>query len=311
MVRPSERTSAIGLEGALSKFERATHPLPGIHVVSYRAILVEQLIESLRRVKYIKTIRQRNVSKRRSNPNDPLFDPLKAAILFQMQGMLDEAFWMVFYFVHFGRHKRGGWNYARAVYGRLGDAILRWDWETTSADPNSFREWLSDNQTAIKTYGSPGGFGNHRKYQSLDAYSGTGTGAAFESYVNWVALSGNHEALFAAALTESKGDSRDAFRILYHRMALVTSFGRTARFDYLSAVGNLGLAPIEPNSAYIQHSTGPIEGARLLFGEHYTPRELDNLAQALGDHLGIDMQSLEDALCNWQKSPETFKPFRG
>ena len=203
-----------------------------------------------------------------------------------------------------GRHKRGGWNYARAVYGRLGDAILRWDWET--ADPNSFREWLSDNQTAIKTYGSPGGFGNHRKYQSLDAYSGTGTGAAFESYVNWVALSGNHEALFAAALTEPK--VRDAFRILYHRMALVTSFGRTARFDYLSAVGNLGLAPIEPNSAYIQHSTGPIEGARLLSESTTLPCRT---TRQLGTGTwGIDMQSLEDALCR-QKSAETFKPFRG
>ena len=308
MVRPRERTLAAELEGALDRFERASHSLPGIHTVTPRATLVAQLIESLRRVKYVKTIRNRDVSARRSNPNDPLFDPLKAAVLFQMQGMLDEAFWMVFYFVHFGRHKKGGWNYARAVYGRLGDATLRWDWETTSADPTSFRDWLNDNRTAIKAYGSPGGFGNHRKYESLDAYSGTG--AVFESYVNWVGPSGNHEALFAAALAESKGDPRDAFRILYHSMAPVARFGRTAKFDYLSTIGNLGLFPIEPDGAYIQYSTGPKKGARLLFGNHYTPKELDHLTQELGDQLGVDMQSLEDALCNWQKNPGTFMPFR-
>ena len=311
MVRPGERTLAVGLEGALSQFERESHSLPGIQDASFRASLVEQFIESLRRVRYVKTIHRRNVSRRRSNPNDPLFDPVKAAILYQTRGMLDEAFWMVFYFVHFGRHKRGGWNYARAVYGRLGDPTLRWDWEATSADPSSFRKWLNDNQLAIKAYGSPSGFGNHRKYQSLDAYSGVGTGAAFESYVSWVEPSGNHAALFDAALADARGDPREAFRILYHSMACVASFGRTAIFDYLSMVSKLGLADIEPNGPYIQASTGPIDGARLLFGKHYSPKELDRLAQALGNHLGMDMQSLEDALCNWQKSPETFRPFRG
>jgi hypothetical protein len=31
----------------------------------------------------------------------------------------------------------------------------------------------------------------------------------------------------------------------------------------------------------------------------------------LGAGLGVGMQVLEDALCNWQKSPVQFKRFRG
>jgi hypothetical protein len=38
----------------------------------------------------------------------------------------------------------------------------------------------------IRAPGVPGGFGNHRKYESLDADSPRGTGAVVESYVGWV-----------------------------------------------------------------------------------------------------------------------------
>jgi hypothetical protein len=31
----------------------------------------------------------------------------------------------------------------------------------------------------------------------------------------------------------------------------------------------------------------------------------------LGDALGVGMQVMEDSLCNWQKSPEAYVPFRG
>ena len=50
------------------------------------------------------------------------------------------------------------------------------------------------------------------------------------------------------ACEQAKGDPRKAFDILYHSMGAVASFGRTARFDYLTMIGKLGLAPIEPGS---------------------------------------------------------------
>ena len=98
----------------------------------------------------------------------------------------------------------------------------------------------------------------------------------------------------------------------------VASFGRTAKFDYLTMIGKLGLAPIEPGSTYMHGATGPLSGARLLFGGRKTaPLTRSDLEAWLVElearlHLGTHgMQVLEDALCNWQKNPRTFVPFRG
>lgn len=53
------------------------------------------------------------------------------------------------------------------------------------------------------------------------------------------------------------------------------------------------------------------KGARLLFGGDESTRKLDLWLVQLGAQLNVGMQVLEDALCNWQKSPEKFRPFRG
>ena len=98
-------------------------------------------------------------------------------------------------------------------------------------------------------------------------------------------------------------------------MAQVQSFGRTARFDYLTMVGKLGLAAIEPGIPYLVSATGPLKGARLLFGGSPTAtlsaKDLDKSVADLGGALGFGMQAAEDALCNWQKSPGKFIAFRG
>ncbi|MCH7749101.1 MAG: hypothetical protein IH939_13500, partial [Acidobacteria bacterium] len=70
-----------------------------------------------------------------------------------------------------------------------------------------------------------------------------------------------------------------------------------------------------PGSTYMGNSTGPLEGARLLFSGKKTaplnPAELDEWLGELEVQLNVGMQVLEDALCNWQKSPGEFTPFRG
>jgi hypothetical protein len=117
------------------------------------------------------------------------------------------------------------------------------------------------------------------------------------------------------ACQKAEDDPRQAFDDLYGSMNAVKSFGRMARFDYLTMVGKLGLAHIEPGSTYMGNSTGPLEGARLLFSGKKTaplnPAKLDEWLGELDAQLNVGMQVLEDALCNWQKSPTTFKPFRG
>jgi len=311
-VRPNDRELAGTLDVALRSFDAEERSLPGIKVGTKRAVFIEQLLESIRRIKYIALIRNQELSDTRANPNSDGFDPIKAAILRARERQIDSAFWFVFLSVHFGKHRIDGWRLARDIYGGLGLAEP-WDWARVSADPRRFRHWLAENQTRLRSDGIRRRFGNHRKYQSLDAWKANGTGAAFESYVDWVGGRHSHAALVENALAH--GNPKAAFEFLYRSMISVASFGRTARFDYLTMLSKLGLAPIEPGSTFMEGATGPYSGAVLLFGRNGggvpSRSVLDNYLQRLGAHLGIGMQVMEDALCNWQKSPSRFKPFRG
>ena len=94
----------------------------------------------------------------------------------------------------------------------------------------------------------------------------SGTGAAVESYVRWVRHHRTHQMLVQEAQEQTGGDPRTTFDYLYRSMDDVVSFGRTAKFDYLTMIGKLQLAPIEPGSTYMQGATGPYQGALLLFG---------------------------------------------
>lgn len=307
-MRPRDRQLAEQIDAELTALDRSARPLPGVRDAARREAFREQLLASVHRIRFIQIIRGRQISHQRADPNDELFDPLKAAILQHRHGRIEEAFWLVFLFVHFGKHGRGGWRYAREIYGRLGDGQM-WDWARTSQDTAGFREWLNSHQNELKRPG--GGFGNHRKRESLDAESAAGTGAVVESYVRWVNPPRSHQQLVAEAVSRTSGNPKAAFDELYRSMDVVVRFGRLARFDYLTMLGKLELAPVCPGSPYLDGSSGPLEGARLLYGRRERADILDSWVAELGERLGVGMQVLEDALCNWQKSPAMFVPFRG
>jgi len=313
-VKQRDREIALRLEEELLLFHHDRQALLGIQNDISRSVFVRQLIDSIHRVQYVSVLQSRDISIRRTNPGDELFDPLKAAIFQQRSGNSEEAFWLIFLFVHFGKHPKSGWQYVRDIYGRLGDGN-RWDWENTSANPTGFRAWLAAHAGDLKRPEARGGFGNHRKYESLDAYSSNGTGAVVQSYVMWIDPPRTHQQLIAQTLERAEGNRRKAFDMLYHSMSAVTRFGRLARFDYLTMLGKLRLATIEPGSAYIESATGPLRGARLLFDGNEASNSraaaLDQSLLELDDYLKVGMQVLEDALCNWQKSPIQYERFRG
>jgi hypothetical protein len=289
-------------------------PLPGISDDAARSAFIEQLIESLRRVRYVAVVQTRDIADKRADPSSAIFDPLRAAILLSRADRFNDACWLVFLSVHFGKHSRAGWRYVRDVYGRLGDTSF-WDWHAVTSDVEDFRRWLHEHQASLKRPGEAGGFGNHRKYQSLDAESANGTGAAVETYIEWVGESRDHRMLFDEALAQAEGDPRVAFDTLYGSMRMIASFGRLARFDYLTMLGKLGLIGFEAGSTYMEGATGPVAGARLLCtgiqGSDVKLSILDSWLVELESYLDVGMQVIEDALCNWQKSPMVFKPFRG
>ena len=309
LIRPKDRELANRLRTRLLEFDRQHCVLHGIRRSAELEVFVAQLVESVRRIGFVLRIRERNIAPGRADPGAEIFDPLRAAIFHHRCGNLEEAFWLVFLFVHFGKSRKGGWGYAREVYGCLGASVW-WDWPRVSRNPKDFELWMTLNHDLVRRDAVPGGFGNHRKYESLRH-----TGAVVASYVAWVAPPRTHMSILRGALRAANFDPGKAFDQLYRSMTVVRRFGRTARFEYLAMVGKLGLAPIAPSSTYLSGSTGPLTGARVLFGRpgtpRLTPRELDIHLANLQQALELDFQVLEDALCNWQKSPGVFKAFRG
>lgn len=306
--RDAARARAI--DAALLAHTANRRALPGIADASRRHVLVRQAIDSLHRVRFPTVIAARPAPPERADPrNVTLFDPVRGAVHHYQLGNLDEACWLVFLFVQFGRHPKGGYRYARDVYGRLGQGG-KWDWAAVASDPAAFIRWLSTHHLQIRTAGGAGGFGSHRKRESLQP---SGTGLTVQTYVDWIGPSVGHASRFAAALTGASGDAGVAFAKLYDSMSGVHRFGRTARFDYLTMVGKLGFAHIAPASTFLIDATGPLTGARLLYGVGSEIRAgtIEQWLVELDADLQVGAQVLEDSICNWQKRPDAYRPFRG
>lgn len=310
-MRPSDISLAHDLQEKLLSFNEQ-HLLAGINNPQRMHCFIMQIIDSIRRIEYVRVVLNKNLSAIYTDATSEYFDPLKASIWHIQHNNLNEAFWLVFLLTHFGKNRRTKWSLVRGIYGAFGHSAF-WTWNRIISNFVDFQNWLDENQIALRNVG---GFGNHRKYQSLAAFTPTGTGAAIGSYVDWVSPNHDH-LLLIANFTIHQNNSRALFRTLYNSMDDVITFGRMARFDYLTMIGKLGLAPIEPDSTYMQGATGPKIGAKLLFGGHTnSPITEDELGQNLNQleaHLNIyfGMQVLEDALCNWQKNPDNYVHFIG
>lgn len=313
-MRRRDQPQAALLDSQLTDFDRDEAPLVGIRRADRKACLIEQLVESRRRVQFVATIGVRPVDPLRAQPSSDLFDPIKAAHIHHVSGDIDEACWMIFLATHFGKHRVDKWQLARDIYGAL-DYSSMWTWTSVSADPSKFRSWLRKNESKIRSSSKKRRFGNHRKYESLSATSSVGTAAVVESYINWIRQQTDHAGVISHAAVSNSNDPKKMFSFLFESMSEILRFGRTAKFDYLSFLGNLGIANIRADKAYLAGATGPLKGARLMFGgstsSKLSPRLLESSLSRLDSKIGLGMQVMEDALCNWQKSPSRFSPFRG
>lgn len=302
-MRPADRDLAARISNQLESYEQDAGQLSGLIAVGRRYALLDQLVESVRRREYITRIRGSELSQLRRDPRTVLFDPIKGAILAARNGETEEAFWLAFLSVQFGKHRKGGWRYCAAVYadGERGP----WTWHRVSNDLVAFKQWFASNAGRIKAAG--GGFGNHRKYESLAASADT-----ISSYVSWVGSSRSQVVRFDEITGQANGDQKRAFDLLYESLQVVARFGRTARFDYLTMLSRLELVPIVAPRAYLQGATGPLAGARMLYGDPSIPAgDLEMRLARLDKFLRLGFDIIEDGLCNWQKSPATFVPFRG
>ena len=298
----SRRHEIAKIDRLLRHHNASVRSLPGLSSDARFETLALQVVASVRRFDLTKFAAARPIDARRMDPNSDMFDPDRAAVALRQLGQEDEAIWLTFLATHFGKHRTTGWRRLRDVYSGLGRRI--WSWEAVSSDPQAFSGWMRNNWQMVG-----GAFGNHRKYETLNPTSTSSTTTVVLSFVAWVGADGP-AAKFRALVRQGGNDPRSIFDAFYTDMR-VARFARLGKFDFLALVGRLNLAPIVPGVAYLKGATGPLSGTRLLFGSTAKEATLEVYLVELEHTLGVGQDVLEDAICNWQKSPSRFIRFLG
>ncbi|WP_246423669.1 hypothetical protein [Roseospira goensis] len=297
------------ITATLKNFSETEINLPGISNPERRFVLAQQIIDSIRRIEYLHVVSIRAKSASLHTPYSGSFAPFGGAVVLHKAGRLDDAFWLVYLATHFGKHKIDGWNLTEDFYGRFGQGGA-WDWPTASRDPLAISLWLDSIYPTVTASGRSRRFGNHRKFETLKP-GPKGTGQAVASYIRWIAEYGSHDDLIRQVHKTVGQNPKEVFSYLYKDLNKVSKLGRLGKFDLLCYLGSLSIAPIVPDKAYISESTGPKAGAKSLFGSQTNTNTLESACTRLADYLDVNPQVIEDALCNWQKSPDKYVYFRG
>ncbi|MCG8508987.1 MAG: hypothetical protein MI741_07135 [Rhodospirillales bacterium] len=309
MVRIKDKKKFEEISSLLETFPNEVSPFVGLTGPESKFVLVAQLIDSIRRTEFlrIKSVRAKSASL--YTPYSGSFEPFGGAAAMHKVGQVDDAYWLVYLASHFGKHKTDGWNLTEDFYGRFGQGGV-WNWTVASKDPLAISDWLETVYPHITNAGRSRRFGNHRKFETLKP-GPKGTGHAIATYIDLVNQHGSHQALIDHAQKSVGQNPKEVFAHLYRELDRVAKLGRLGKFDLLCNLSNLQVAPIVPDKAYIAESTGPKAGARLLFGNDLNTGQLEETCAKLAEHLGVSPQVIEDALCNWQKSPNEYIYFRG
>jgi len=227
---------------------------------------------------------------RRTKPiTDILFWIRKA----DAQGNSGEVLWRTFLAGHFGRSTAltpDAEQSAGKLLCAFGSAPC-WTWKRVSSSPDILRQWLNERRDQVKSLR----FGNHRKYES---HKPPILYRVVSSFLEWVKDNGGTPS--SAFKTMIDGAAEASFDSLYHSLRHVFRFGRTGTFDLLCLLGDLDILPVRPGSCYLIGSTGPLMGARKLWGRK-KPQELNRLADSTARALKVPFDVFEDALCMWQK----------
>jgi Alpha-glutamyl/putrescinyl thymine pyrophosphorylase clade 3 len=267
------------------------HPLPGLRADTSQIRFAQELLHSERQFR-ARCLRRFGSS---ADPSKNDFHSLKAIVELFSSGDRDEAVWLAFLTIHFGIDVP---QTIRAFYGKFGGG--RWYWEAVRKRPEKLKEWMRENR--VRVVGLR--FGNHRKYESPKPDLPKGTFGVIRSFLEWTIAEGQGSPF--GALASVCSDARGAeqkFDALYKELR-VTRFGRTAKLDFLCLVGDLGILSVTPAHCYLKGSTGPARGALLMTTgrrEGKLSERIDCQIKEMQRHIGVRVETMEDALCNWQK----------
>lgn len=239
-----------------------------------------------------RSIRLKKINAARSSRNRRSDDIIGLIQVARISGDLEEAVWRSFLLAHFGgaSGEEKPLRSTREFLCAFGAEPV-WTWKRVCHAPQKLRLWLLQNARELQVLA----YGNHRKYESK---SPDEIWAVLESFMT---LALKHGGPLKLLSIKSDSDPVERFDVLFRRLRPLRRFGRLGRFDFLVLLSDMNLISAEPASCYLEGSTGPLLGAKSLWGRR-SVGELERLAADLAERVGVSPVAVEDALCNWQKA---------
>lgn len=208
--------------------------------------------------------------------------------------------WFLYLATYFGKSKTSKWELSkRAIFRNAEEIILV---EEILEERNSYFNGLEKMDFFANC-----NFSNHRKYTKKALLGKNG-------FIN----SANY---FLNNIYQFNFPEITDFDYTYNRALKIPLFGRMAAFDYICSLCKCNLNVNEPTSMYLKYSTGPRAGFRYLL--NLCGSEISSIEDVVqfGNELQewfqenteifLVAQVLEDAICNWQKSPITKSRYFG
>ncbi len=254
-------------------------------------VLSLQTIDSIRRI----TIYDTYAIKARQAEGSSLsyFHTSNPFILSQRDSLpLNSRVWYIYLATYFGKSNKSKWKLFNNAAFRKDKTLIELDHILNNRQ--NYYEYLRS-----LDFFAESNFSNHRKYtkKALD-----GEGGVLNSMEYFL---DNMDHFTHANSVE--------FDFIYKRALLIPNFGRMAAFDFTASLSKCNLNVDAPVSMYHQSSTGPLRALKhilILSGAESTNRKAqvelgDKLLQWFINNSDIPMiaQVIEDAICNWQKSP--------
>lgn len=258
-----------------------------------------QTIDSIRRIKIYQVYKQQAIiAEKKKLVNYHTSNPL---VLCQRQSISrNSKIWIIYLATYFGKSKKSNWTlFRRAAFNKKKEFIK---FESISKDKFKYYSYINSFD-----FFANANFSNHRKYTKKSISGRKGIIRSVEYVLNNISE-------FSCSTTVS-------FDTMYKRAFNIPNFGRMATFDFVCMLCKCGMKVEEPLSMYHKHSTGPLKAIEqiLMLAGINSPTKEDQiifgneLLSWFRSNTEISMiaQVLEDAICNWQKSPSDYNHYFG
>jgi hypothetical protein len=255
------------------------------------ALAPDQLLRLAKLIHYCREARLRGVQ--RLTP--PALDILMLIEAARDAAEPHEAVWRSFLGAHYGRLSANPQDGSAESAGRLLCAFGNepvWTWARVGPDRGAaLKVWLDETPAVLSLT-----FGNHRQHERPAPSDLMSTLRSF------IDLAQKRNGPANLVKTPGASTPADRFDQLFRKLTKIHRVKRLASWDFIDLLLQMKLIiDAEPAHCYLHGATGPLEGARRIWGQQ--PADvLDPLAARLAKTLGVSCFVLEDALCIFQKN---------